>query len=421
MRLAKHRRLLLVILASALCVRVGAAFGVQYVLDHVLKREFVIEGDAAGYWELGRRISAGEPYSLYDPPRFVLRMPGFPFLLAAGLKTAAALGLQTKQFLACRLLLALLATAGVGFVYLLGAELFDTRTGLWAAAITGISPAVVGFSVLILSETAFAVTLVLNLWCMARLVKLRKIGAAWKRGLLWSAAVGGSGGLACLMRPSWLLAIPFFAACLVLSSADRRWGAACAAIVLVALAGSLLPWAVRNHSVTGRWIFTTLWSGPSLYDGLNPQATGDSDMRFFDEDGLMHRMTEYEVDQHYRRLAWDFVRQHPGRTIELAFLKLGRYWNPFPNAGQFSQWWVRWPLALFTIVAMGFALYGGVLHRADIPAWAICAGPLFYFAAIHSVFVGSVRYRLPAEYPAYVLSAAGIVGMKRTKRKQNAE
>jgi hypothetical protein len=38
----------------------------------------------------------------------------------------------------------------------------------------------------------------------------------------------------------------------------------------------------------------------------------------------------------------------------------------------------------------------------------LAAGPVLYFALVHAVFVGSVRYRLPAEYPLLVLSAVGL-------------
>jgi hypothetical protein len=40
-------------------------------------------------------------------------------------------------------------------------------------------------------------------------------------------------------------------------------------------------------------------------------------------------------------------------------------------------------------------------------------GPILYFSAIHVLFVGSIRYRLPAEYPFAVLSAVGAAGWLR--------
>ena len=50
--------------------------------------------------------------------------------------------------------------------------------------------------------------------------------------------------------------------------------------------------------------------------------------------------------------------------------------------------------------------------RASLLHWAagvlaMTAGPILYFAALHLVFVSSVRYRLPGEYPMLILSAVG--------------
>ena len=124
---------------------------------------------------------------------------------------------------------------------------------------------------------------------------------------------------------------------------------AVAAIVLAFTYGSLLPWAYRNSEVTGHWIWTTLWVGPSLYDGLNPQATGESDMQFFERDRLMDRMTEFDVDRYYRDKAWQFVRDHPGKALSLTVDKIARFWMPWPNAEQFSGLGLRFAIAVYFI------------------------------------------------------------------------
>jgi hypothetical protein len=180
----------------------------------------------------------------------------------------------------------------------------------------------------------------------------------------------------------------------------------------------LAPWAVRNYGVTdGRFVVTTLWVGASLYDGLNPEAGGDSDMAFFDRDRVLDRMSEYDMDRHYRRKAWEFVSENPGRTAELAMWKLARYWSPWPNAEQFQRPWMIVTAAACWVFVFVPALAGLWLMRRRFLVLLMTAGPVLYFAAIHSVFVGSIRYRLPAEYPLAVLAAVGWVAGWRYFRK----
>lgn len=400
--MARGRTWLILVLMLALILRLIAALAVQQrVGDGQL---CLITGDAEGYWQLAQNIAAGHEFSLYEPPRRIHRMPGFPVVLAISLK------LFGKSAFAARCLLALVGTAACGSVYLLGRRLFDEKVGLSACAFTAISPVMVGFSVLLLSETLFALTLTLSVWCAAKwLSETESTSNGTNRTRVWAAATGFSVAIATYVRPSWLLAGPGLALLVVFVSKQRVQRAVEAAVMLLALYGTLLPWAVRNHVVCGHWVFTTLWSGASLYDGLSPAANGDSNMEFFDRDKLMETQSEWDVDQHYNRAAWQFAKENPGRAIELTLIKLWRYWKPWPNAAQFGGLGPAVMVAAFFLPLMVFAARGFWIARHRQWVWLLTLGPILYFAAIHSLFVGSLRYRLPAEYPLCVLAAAGCV------------
>jgi 4-amino-4-deoxy-L-arabinose transferase-like glycosyltransferase len=417
---------LAIVLVVALVLRVGFAVVVQWRLNQQTPIPVcLIPGDAEGYWHLGAQIAAGKAYEMYAPPRQVHRMPGFPALLAVTYRTFSGAIIGT------RLSLCLVGTAACGLLYCLGRELADPQTGIAAAALGALSPALIAFTPLILSETLFALCLLLSLLAMARLVRaertdeptrlLRRPAVITHRSLL-ALLTGLLAGVACYVRPSWLLAGPAFAATLPFVTLRRWTGMVHGVLVILGLLAVLLPWGLRNKRVSGHFVLTTLWVGPSLYDGLNPRATGDSDMTFFEQDNLMggHHLTEYEMDQHYRRAAWDFVSQNPRRVGELVLIKLRRYWNLWPNAAQFDRQPVRLALGGFYVAMMLCAAVGGWHERKRIRVLALTAGPILYFAVIHAVFVSSLRYRLPAEYPLLVLSAVGarVLWMRLRGRRQ---
>lgn len=419
---SSSRKWLLAILLLALILRVCAACLLQYLLETRWNRDFLIEGDAEGYWILAQKIVAGEDYSIYTPPRYALRMPGFPALLAI------PVWLFGPNLFAARLFLAVVDTVACWLVYRLGRQMFDERVGLVAAFLGAISPAMIGFFSTILSETAFAITL---LWSLLAGDALRT-SLESRENPIWSSAtvrnccwLGVALAAGVMMRPSWILAGPIVAVLLWLTC-SRRWSgfwAGCLATGIMVLL--LLPWGIRNQQVTGHFTLTTFWMGPSLYDGLNPEATGDSNMEFYDRDRLMETMSEYDVDQHYRKAAWSYLFKHPGRGVELAGKKILRYWSPWPNAAQFGAWWMRGGLALYTIPIFLLAVWGitilvrcsgnvrgsgeAGLLSSKIWSVAILAGPVLYFAVIHMFFVSSLRYRLPAEYPLLIPAAFGLL------------
>ena len=82
--------------------------------------------------------------------------------------------------------------------------------------------------------------------------------------------------------------------------------------------------------------------GASLYDGLNPGATGASHMEFLGEPEIWP-LDELDQDRELTRRALEFARQEPGASVRLALIKLGRYWCPWPNAEGFRSIWLAGP------------------------------------------------------------------------------
>jgi len=413
------------LVVCALGVRLAAAFAVQSWVSRTPGRLCLIAGDAEGYWGLAQALVQRGEFAIYDPPRQVLRMPGFPLWLAAGMR------LFGERVLWHRVGLALVGTATCAMTALLARRLAGDRAGLVAGWLAALSPPLAGLSVLILSETLFALAIVVHLWCLAVVWERLADQPAAPEGdpptsptgtLLVAWGAGVTAGVATLIRPSWLPFLPLVAALLVvglpwlerLRTGGARSGASVgfrllvAGLMLAGLGATLAPWVMRNARVTGHPVVTTLWAGPSLYDGLNPQATGESDMQFIEDDGIYQRLSEYEADEYYRAAAREFVREHPSRAVELALVKLARYWNPIPNAAQFGHGAIRWMFALWSAPVFAASVWGLVRRWRDVRLWVLAAGPIVFLGGVHAVFIGSVRYRLPAEYPLLTLAALGL-------------
>ncbi len=441
--LHRRRHEVAALLACALAVRLLAAFLVQSWVDRTPGRLCLVAGDAEGYWALAQSVAQRGEFSLYDPPRRVERMPGVPLWLAGGMR------LFGERVVLHRLGFALIGTVACWLTYQLGRLLFDEPVGRLAGWMVAFSPPLCGISVLILSETLFAVGLMGSLVLLA--VVWRRLderpGCCDLGLIVWGMASGGMAGVATLVRPTWLPFVPVYAVGLVVWNwllggpnticdvRDRSGGSAGASpsreivfprresragdptsgrtrralVAAIAMIGGLIlvmtPWVVRNLQVVGHPVVTTLWAGPSLYDGLNPHATGESDMRFIEEDGIYQRMSEYDADRHYRQAAVAFARENPRRVFELGLVKLGRFWNPLPNADQFASLPIRLALAAWSGPLFVLSAIGLWIHRRDLRLWVLAAGPVLFFAAVHAVFIGSVRYRLPAEYALVPLAA----------------
>ena len=350
--------------------------------------------DSLEYLRVAENLLNGDGLSV-DKASQIGRMPGYPVFLAA---LEAAFG---RSNLAVRLAQAAVGTLAVLLSYVLARELFGTRAALAAAALTAVYPAFVAFTVLVLSETLFTVLLLAGAVGLAM---------AWRRGgLVWPAAAGVGLALATLARGSLLPVAGLVAVGWVAARKPRLGSLQGAVAMLAAFAIAMAPWVVRNWRVTGgHLVLTTLRTGPSLYEGLNPNADGGPMMDQINWDAGTAGMTEWERDQHWRELALDYARQHPGRVAVLALVKLVRFWNVVPNLRSFRSPAICAGLGLPYAAVMVLALVGLVRswRRADVAL--ILLLPVVYHALVHMVFVGSLRYRVAVMPLVIVLAACGV-------------
>ena len=184
--------------------------------------------------------------------------------------------------------------------------------------------------------------------------------------------------------------------------------AAAAAIVVLVVVAGLLPLAARNRAVIGQWRWLTTRGGISLYDGLQPGATGASDLAHTKTMPEVRGLSEVQWDRYFRDQAWTAARQDPVRVLVLAWRKFLRTWSPTPNVQEYRHGFAAAVSGAWMILVLGLAVIGLWARCRAVRAWLVLLLPVILVTLLHMVFVGSVRYRVPTMPLVMVLSAAGL-------------
>jgi 4-amino-4-deoxy-L-arabinose transferase-like glycosyltransferase len=170
--------------------------------------------------------------------------PGYPvfLLLAEGATGTTLIGAELIQLI--------LTAAACLVLWQIGVRLGDPRAGMAGAWLYALGPNTALWSLTIMSETLFAFLVVIALYAWIR----TQTGG----GLMWDVATGAILGLAALVRPIGLLLIPIWAIC-GLFGARWRGQQRSRLLRMAALVGCsivvLMPWILRNWSLTGRPVF----------------------------------------------------------------------------------------------------------------------------------------------------------------------
>lgn len=395
-------RLLLIVFLAAFLVRGGWG---TYRLVRAGDPQALEFPDEQQYWLMANSLADG--HGLVDEFGFrATRMPLYPGVLAL------------FAVLPYPVVVAKIAhwVVGAWIAVLAGqvaAVLFDRRVGVLAGLWVALDPFFMFFSSLLLTETFFVAAL-LFLWLIAARLVVGQSNLGY-RGWLSLAA----GGAICIyLRESSVLVV-FLLVLILWASHKISWrssgGASLALLVCVV---SLVPWAARNERVTGSWTWLTHRGGVSLYDGVGPQADGSSDLGDVQQMDAVRGLNEVAWDQFFRREALAAMREDPVRVIRLAGVKLARTWNPLPNVESYQSTKVRICAAIWTIPTFALAIAGVML----LPKWGgnpakwkavLLLMPVFHVSVLHCLFVGSVRYRLPAMPMLEILAAFATVVLVR--------
>jgi len=395
------------VFAAALCLRAG--FGLFQMLRAEDPAALTFP-DEQQYWSMARDLRAGRPMT--DELGFhATRTPLYPGLLALWAHTAdSEVGRYAgadSGVIAARVMGWIIGAAAAALAALLGTRVVGTGGAVWAGLLVAADLPLVGLSSLLLSETPF-VTACAALWYVGWPLQCRRAASGgYGRWLL----VGVLSSLCVYARPSAAGLVVVWIAFLVIRRKFERRALAGAVLAGLAVVVSLIPWAERNRRLTGRWCWLTTRLGISLYDGVGPQADGAGDLGEIKQMSAVAGLDEAAWNDWFLRESFAEIRRDPVRILRLAGVKLARTWSPFLHAEEYGSRLVRAVFAVWSMVSFALAAAGLYLLRrrpADCVALLL---PALYLSVMHSLFVGSVRYRVGATPMLAVLAAAALAAL----------
>ncbi len=365
--------------------------------------------DSHRYLRVARNIAAGHgpideaPSSGAVPADGIVRAgtdPLYPAILAAGLRLGLVGDGDVRGMMRFgRAVNVLFGATAVLLLALIGRRLAGDGVGLMAAALLAVDPIIVFFHGLVLTETCFVTLLLTGIYAIIRLN-----GRAETR---WALLGGTTLGLAILARSSGLL-LPVVLLPLVWYRAPRPRRPRVAGLFLGACGLILAPTVIRNHRLFGRLVPVRTGSGASLLEAWGPWADGGPGMDRIRYPAFPDNTDEFERDRIARGAALTWARSHSGRVVALAWNKLRRTWSVTPNApGYLSTAYTAFGW-LTVAPVFAAALIGIVCWHRRLWTLALLLAPAAYFTLLHVVFVGSVRYRVPAMPGVFVLAAAAV-------------
>jgi 4-amino-4-deoxy-L-arabinose transferase-like glycosyltransferase len=286
-------------------------------------------------------------------------------------------------------------------VYRIAHRTFGPRVALWSARTWALNPYVWYWSVHWIWDTTFTPLVLALIFLVALEMEQWPGWRGWALfGVLW--------GVGALANPTMLSFLPF-CGLWVWWRRYRRGLRSLAGVVLCSLVFflALSPWLARNYEAFGRLVFIRDDFGLQLRLGNNKLADGISIVTLQPnlnklELEKFQRLGEIAYEADCRRLAFDWIRAHPGRFAVISLKRFFYYWNGLPRpTDSVVPWDFRSSLFLASSVMAVWGLMRAL--RQKRPAAWLFAGLVATYPTIYYFVFPHARYRHPIEPELFIL------------------
>ena len=392
-----------ILFAVALILRLGAAF-----LLNGLRNPEIFEYD-----DLARSVLAGTGfvyhhlgvnYHSYAPPLYSWICAA---LYMVGLSTTSVLVVQ------------MIVGAGHAVVTgLLAERLGGSRfAGLAAGVLVAVHPGLVVYASAKLHPLPFdALFFTLVLWQCWKLAE----HPTWMRAL----ATGLVAGVGALSRATIVVFLPMAAVWAMWAAGHTQWRRVAARWMVAGLcAGAvILPWAWRNTTVNGEFVWMVSVDSEVLWRGNNEFATGHSylgpnriilDTLTTAERKELYRLpNEMAQSRWFHERAWSFITADPIRFVKLTVSKFFYFWWFGPQTGVLypPNWLVAYKvyyvpvLVLGVIGVMTIVRSGRSRARAELVLLVLF---LLALSSLQSLYYVEARHRWAIEPLVLIVAGAG--------------
>jgi 4-amino-4-deoxy-L-arabinose transferase-like glycosyltransferase len=438
------RRILVILFVMALLVRIIYGLIEPNPYQGTIGKESI--SDAIEYDILARTLASGGGFGYYPGVPTAFRNPLLP-MIAAGVYLFTG-----PHPVAVQILMVLLGALIPPVLFALARQFVEPASALLAAMAAVFYSDLVVFSTSFMTETPFALLVLLTLLCWSQFSLTTREG--------WGLVVAGGVflGLAILTRSNIIPLLGLWILYLVIDGGRERGRHLVRFIVFCIIAFLVtLPWSLRNYRVFGEWAGIATNGGYTLwqrYNFLSPDGTIDSrqdvqqelQRKYLnyktkiaageDPTGVLRPLAaqtvrgyllrlgpgqqeyvhsfdglnEAQVDRRLFREALSAMVKYPVRSAIKVIKNTIKYWDPHHDPDVVHRY--RPYNFAFGLLAP-FMIWGIILSKAQWRRFMLLYLTIIAFWGVSAIFLLVERYRLPVECLGLIFSASAVIALLR--------